>query len=142
MDEMNTNNQEGVVDNTQSDAGTNNVPNQNKLDQNSYNQQSQNTYSQMNQTVYTQNPNNMPKKNGKATASMVCGIVGLAVCCTGCVLGVIAIVLSYMYSQETGDYNNPSAKAGKICGIVAIPLSAFAYLFYLIYYASFFSRFY
>ena len=86
----------------------------------------QNTY---NQNAYSQN-NVQPANDGKATASLVCGIVSFF--CCGIVLGIIAIVLGNQYMQETGDINNSKAKAGKICGIVSIALNVVVIIIYLI----------
>ena len=64
-----------------------------------------------------------PKTDGKATASMVCGIISVIPCCWGIVtlvLGIIAVVMASSYVNETGDVDNSKAKAGKICGIIGI----------------------
>ncbi len=64
-----------------------------------------------------------PKTEGKATASMVCGIISVIPCCWGIVtlvLGIIAVVMASAYVNETGDVDNSKAKAGKICGIIGI----------------------
>ena len=89
-----------------------------------------------NQGAYNQgyNPNGYnqapPQKNdGKATASMVCGIVSFF--CCGLVLGIIAIVLANQYFQETGDLENGKAKAGKICGIIGIVLWVIGIIIYV-----------
>ena len=58
-----------------------------------------------------------PVSNGKATGSMVCGIISLFV--AGLILGIIAIVLANKSKQEVG-YLLPQAKAGRICGIIAL----------------------
>ncbi len=75
-----------------------------------------------NNSGYNQNPN-QPKPEGKATASMVCGIISVIPCCWGIVtlvLGIIAVVMANQYTQMTGDVENSKAKAGKICGIIGI----------------------
>lgn len=79
-----------------------------------------------NQAGYNQNANK-PNTEGKATASMVCGIISVIPCCWGIVtliLGIIAVVLANQYTQMTGDVENSKAKAGKICGIIGIVGSA------------------
>ena len=93
----------------------------------------QGAYNQQNQNVYNQN-NAQPASDGKATASLVCGIVGFF--CCGLVLGIIAIVMANQYFQETGDLNNGKAKAGKICGIINIVLWGIGMVIYLALIAS------
>ena len=61
-----------------------------------------------------------PVKNGKATASLVCGIISFFA--AGLILGIIAIVLAGKSKQEVG-YLLPQAKAGRICGIIALVLT-------------------
>jgi Domain of unknown function (DUF4190) len=66
-----------------------------------------------------------PQTHGKATAAMVCGIVGILLC--GVILGPIAIVLGTQAKNEirasggrlTGE---GMATAGIVCGIIAIVL--------------------
>ena len=65
--------------------------------------------------------------NGKATASLVCGIIGLVV--FGVILGVIAVVLAGSakreMSREPSRYSNHgSATAGQVLGIVDIVFGA------------------
>lgn len=124
MDENNINN------NVNPNEETNNVSQEQapvtpepQVEQNAYNQ-NVNT-----QNVNTQN-NAQPAGDGKATASLVCGIVGFF--CCGLVLGIIAIVLANQYFMETGDVNNGKAKAGKICGIINIVLYGIGMIIYLI----------
>lgn len=78
---------------------------------------------------YYENPNVETSNNGpypedgKATASMICGIIGVIPCfwsLLGLVLGIVAVVLSSNYVKATGDRQNSKAKAGQICGIIAI----------------------
>ena len=56
------------------------------------------------------------KADGKAIASLICGIVGLFI--FGIVFGIIAIVLSNKSIQTNGPTG--VAKAGKILGIICI----------------------
>ena len=61
--------------------------------------------------------------NGKATASLVCGIVGLIL--AGFILGIIAIVLASMAKKEiarTGQAGGGLATAGMVLGIIDIAL--------------------
>ena len=61
--------------------------------------------------------------NGKATASLVCGIVGLAF--FGIILGIVAIVLGSMAKKEiaqTGQGGRGQATAGVVLGVVDIVL--------------------
>lgn len=61
------------------------------------------------------------KKNGMAVASLVLGIIGL---CTdwvyglGCILGIIAVVLSAKAKKENG--TSGMATAGLVLGILSI----------------------
>ncbi len=92
---------------------------------------------QVEQTVEqaTQPQQSQPKTDGKATASMVCGIISVIPCCWGIVtlaLGIIAVVLSSNYAKETGDAQNSKAKAGKICGIIGIVGSVIGMIYALI----------
>ena len=56
------------------------------------------------------------KADGKAIASLVCGIVGLFI--FGIILGIIALVLANKSIQTNGPTG--VAKAGRILGIIAI----------------------
>ena len=62
-----------------------------------------------------------PVKNGKATASLVCGIVGLLI--LGIILGIIAIVTGNQALKIEPD--NKKAKAGRILGIIDIVAAIF-----------------
>ena len=69
--------------------------------------------------------------NGKATASMVLGIVSLF--CFGIVTGIIAIVLSVQAKKEiaaSGQGGASMAKAGLILGIIGVVLSVVWLPFY------------
>ena len=89
-------------------------------------------------TVQQQLPN--------ATAILVLGIISIALCwCYGVIgitLGIIALVMSgktmalYKSTPDAytiGSYNN--AKAGRICAIVGLSLSALYLIFIIIYIA-------
>jgi hypothetical protein len=56
------------------------------------------------------------KKDGKATASLVLGIIGLFV--AGIILGIVALVLSNQSIKANGP--SRAATAGKILGIIDI----------------------
>ena len=61
--------------------------------------------------------------NGKATASLICGIVGLIV--AGIILGIVALVLGTRAKKEiaqTGQGGAGMATAGVVLGIVDIVL--------------------
>lgn len=60
------------------------------------------------------------KRDGKATASLVCGIVGLFF--AGIILGIIALVQGNKALETTkeGESDYKMAKAGKILGIIDI----------------------
>ncbi|MET0146163.1 MAG: DUF4190 domain-containing protein [Ilumatobacteraceae bacterium] len=69
--------------------------------------------------------------NGKATASLVLGIVSLF--CFGIITGIIAIVLSTQAKKEiaaTGQAGDGMAKAGLILGIIGVVLSVVWIPFY------------
>lgn len=60
-----------------------------------------------------------PPKNGadgKAIASLICGIIGLFV--LGIILGIVAVVLANQSIKTNGP--SGAAKAGKVLGIIAI----------------------
>lgn len=59
-----------------------------------------------------------PDVSGKATGSLVCGI--LSVTCCGWIMGIIALVLGNQALAV--DATNGKAKAGKILGIIGIVL--------------------
>lgn len=66
-----------------------------------------------------------PENHGKATAAMICGIVGIFI--AGLILGIIAIVLGSQAQSEIngspGRYRNlGQAKAGVILGVIDIVL--------------------
>ena len=131
MDENNVNNnvnpnEETDILNEQQPEVTPEPQVEDNANQGAYEQPNQNAY---NQNAYNQN-NVQPANDGKATASLVCGIVSFF--CCGIVLGIIAIVLGNQYMQETGDINNSKAKAGKICGIISIALNVVVIVIYLI----------
>ncbi|MDR0824903.1 MAG: DUF4190 domain-containing protein [Prevotella sp.] len=62
--------------------------------------------------------------SGRATASVVCGIVGFFI--AGIILGPIAILLGY--SAKKQGYQGTKAKAGIILGIVAFACGALVLL--------------
>jgi len=69
------------------------------------------------------NPN--LKKDSQATASLVCGIVGLFL--AGIILGIIAIVEANQSKAKTNNVFSSKAKAGFILGIIDI-IGAIIYL--------------
>jgi len=76
-----------------------------------------------------------------ATAVLILGIISIVMCCCwggGLILGIIALVLAskdmkrYLANPAmytTGSFNN--LKAGRICAIIAVALSAIYILFYI-----------
>lgn len=75
-----------------------------------------------------------PQRLGKATAAMVCGIIGILI--LNVVLGPIAIVLGIMARKEidrsNGLYTNRGqATAGLVCGIIAVCLIPVTLLIFL-----------
>ncbi|MGY3053466.1 hypothetical protein ACVWYG_001666 [Pedobacter sp. UYEF25] len=78
-----------------------------------------------------------------ATASLILGILSIPACCFygffGIIFGVIAVILSNgdikKYQMNPGifteaSYNN--SKAGKICGIIGLSLSALFFVFWIL----------
>ncbi len=57
--------------------------------------------------------------DGKATASMVCGIVGMVLCCCG-PLGVVALILGILAKKEGN--TSGKATAGIVMGIIIVVL--------------------
>ncbi|HEY3481169.1 MAG TPA: DUF4190 domain-containing protein [Nocardioides sp.] len=68
-----------------------------------------------------------PGGRGKATASLVCGIVGLLVC--GLILGIVAVVLGRQ-AQSEGQRGGP-AKAGEVLGYIDIALWVVVIIIYV-----------
>lgn len=83
---------------------------------------------QMNNEVFNQQPVN-PQQPGKGLAigSMVCGIVGIVFCmcysAVGIILGIVAIVLAVLSKNKNNGVMQGMAKAGLICGIVALAIN-------------------
>lgn len=67
-----------------------------------------------------------PGGRGKATASLICGIVGLLVC--GLILGIVAVVLGRQAQAE--GQRGGSAKAGEVLGYIDIALWAVVLIIY------------
>lgn len=71
-----------------------------------------------------------PASTGKATASLVCGIAAIVICFVlpfigapvGLILGIAAIVLGGSFIKKFGPFGR--AKAGRICGVIGLILSA------------------
>lgn len=93
----------------------------------------------------TQTQNTVQQALPNATAILVLGIISIALCwCYGVIgvtLGIIALVLSgksmAMYKSNpaaytVGSYNN--AKAGKICAIIGLSLSALVLIWIVVYF--------
>ncbi|WP_165043325.1 zinc-ribbon domain-containing protein [Adlercreutzia sp. ZJ138] len=72
--------------------------------------------------------NNDGKGRGKATASLVLGIISIVL--GSLLFGIIAIVLSSQYTKKFGP--DGRAKAGKICGIIGSVISAILIVFILV----------
>lgn len=58
------------------------------------------------------------QNDGRATASMVCGIVGLILC--GIVLGPVAIWLAMTSGTDAAGRRNGKATAGLVLGIIDV----------------------
>ena len=68
------------------------------------------------------NPN-----NGMAIGSLVCGIVGILLCCCcgmGAILGIVGIVLAICSRKPNGGKMSGMAIAGLVCSIIAILFGA------------------
>ena len=97
----------------------------------------------MENQTQTQNVVQQPLPN--STAILVLGIISIALCwCYGIIgitLGIIALVLSgktlALYKTNPNAYTIASynnAKAGKICGIIGLSLSALVLIWIVIYF--------
>ncbi|MBQ4324344.1 MAG: DUF4190 domain-containing protein [Clostridia bacterium] len=80
-----------------------------------------------------------PKTNGFAIASLSCGIASLVICCAfsgaiSLVLGILGIVFAGV--SRRGEPMTGMAKAGMICGIVALVFSVIAILLSTVFYAA------
>ena len=83
-----------------------------------------------------------PKNLPNATAVLVLGILSIVTCwlygVVGLILGIIAIVLSKkdkeMYDTNPAAYeaSYKNSKAGKICGIIGLCLSALFLLYFIV----------
>lgn len=68
--------------------------------------------------VQPANPN-----NGMAIGSLICGIVGILLCCccgVGAIVGAVGIVLSVLSRKQNDGKFSGLAMAGLICSIVAV----------------------
>ncbi|MBC7417216.1 MAG: hypothetical protein H7325_03570 [Pedobacter sp.] len=85
-----------------------------------------------------------------ATASLILGILSIPACCFygffGIIFGVIAVVLSNgdikKYQMNPGIFTETSyknTKAGKICGIIGLSLSALFVVFWILVLVGLFS---
>jgi len=100
----------------------------------------------MENQTQTQTQNVTPQQLPNSTAILVLGIISIALCwCYGIIgitLGIIALVMSgktlTLYKSNPGaytigSYNN--AKAGKICAIIGLSISALYLIIIVIYIA-------
>ena len=82
------------------------------------------------------NPNPVPQanpNNGMAIGSLICGIVGILLCCCcgiGAIVGIVGLVLAILSRKPNGGKFSGLAIGGLVCSIVAIVFSSG----YLIYY--------
>jgi hypothetical protein len=80
-----------------------------------------------------------------ATAILVLGILSIVICCIfGIVMGIIALILAskakQLYEANPGMYTESSfnnMKAGRICAIIGLILSALVTLYYIIVFVIF-----
>ena len=94
-------------------------------------------------TTYYPYPRTLPN----ATATLVLGILSIVMCGPGLVMGIIAIVLHkkdknlYYTNKIEFDQSYKSARAGYICGIIGLSLSALFVVFYILYFVFIISMF-
>ena len=123
---MNENNEFGYQNNNDNNSNEQNTSGY-------YNNQNENNQPIYNIPHYT--PVDQPKKenSGYAIASLVLGILSI-LCCGSCgiIMGILAIVFYYVDKNNNGGQPNSLARAGMICGIIAIVCS----VIYLILYAT------
>lgn len=81
----------------------------------------------------------MPGTLPNATATLVLGIISVVICGVGLITGIIAIVLHksdkalYESNPQMYEQSYKNARAGFICGVIGICLSAFFILFYAVW---------
>lgn len=89
----------------------------------SYNAYDQGVFQPYQESIYKQ-PGESGGVDGKAIASLVCGIIGILLCCCygipAILLGVIAIVLAMLSRRDNMGRFPGLAVGGLICGIVAV----------------------
>ena len=81
-----------------------------------------------------------PKKNGLATASLVCGILSLLCCGISGLPSILAIVFGAIAKSK--DKDNKSAKIGLLLGIISIALGVVAGVIIGVLYAIGFSSYF
>lgn len=71
--------------------------------------------------------NQQPGGKGLAIASMVCGILGIVFCACysaiGIILGIVAVALAVVSKNKNNGVMQGMAKAGLVCGIIAIVIN-------------------
>ena len=92
------------------------------MDYNNQNDVVNQTPMQFQAEVTVANPN-----NGMAIGSLICGIVGILMCCCcgiGAIVGIVGIILAVCSKKSNGGKMSGMALAGLICSIVAIVFGA------------------
>ena len=92
------------------------------MDYNNQNDVVNQTPMQFQAEVTVANPN-----NGMAIGSLICGIVGILMCCCcgiGAIVGIVGIILAICSKKSNGGKMSGMALAGLICSIVAIVFGA------------------
>ena len=122
--------------------------NNQNFDNNSFNTENNQEATQENAQFnpdYSYMQNSAPQKDEqtvqgekKASSSKILGIIGLVVglaCCgpIGIVLDIISLVMASTSKTLLG-YEHADAKAGKICSIVGIVISALTVIAYIVYF--------
>lgn len=135
-------NQQSPYQNQQSSYQNQQTPYQNQQSpyQNQQYQQSPYQPYQNRQSPYRQQspygPNNPDPGQGKGVAAMVLGICSILTCScygiVGLVTGIIGLYLAKQSKECSGGFENGFAKAGRICSLVGVILSALMIVYLVI----------
>lgn len=134
---MSENNEFNMQD-LHNEANNEPVNNQNNQNEQSYNEQSNNAnqygyYNQANNNTpyYTPVEPQQKQNSGYAIASLVLGILSILCCGTcGIIMGILAIVFCYIDKNNNNGQTNSLARAGMICGIIALVCSVIYLILY------------
>ena len=73
--------------------------------------------------------------NGMAIGSLICGIVGILLCCCcgiGAILGIVGIILAICSKKQNAGKMSGMAVAGLVCSIIAILFGAGSLIYSII----------